>query len=91
MTIHHFYHVYADGGWREPVTEHLQAIKQSGLDEYLNGFHVGIVGSGNNRVQVIEELDKSGLPYSICAEAEDGWEQVTMNRLHQYVKNLHGG
>lgn len=91
MTISHFYHIYADGNWQDPVAEHLQALIQSGLDEHLNGFHVGIIGSGDNRLQVIKKLDKYGLPYSICAEAEEGWEQVTMNRLHQYVKNLHGG
>ena len=89
--IQHFYHIYADGQWREPVAEHLQALKESGLEDNLNGFHVGIVGSGDNRVQVIEELDRNGLPYSICAEAEDGWEQVTMNRLRQYVDTMHSG
>lgn len=91
MTINHFYHVYADGQWQEPVTEHLQAIKDSGLDYVLNGFHVGLVGSGENRAKVIEALNESGLPYSICAEANDGWEQVTINRLHQYVKDKPNG
>ena len=30
MKLHHFYHVYADGQWMEPVSQHLRALKEKG-------------------------------------------------------------
>lgn len=86
MKISHFYHIYADGQWHDPVAEHVQAIKDSSLDSKLDEFNVGLVGSKANREKVLKTLDQHGLPYSVCAEADDGWEQVTLNPLHHHVK-----
>ena len=89
--IHHFYHVYADGQWREAFDEHVKALNEHGLAEYLNSFNVGIVGTPVNRADVIAALDECGIQYSIVAEADEGWEQVTMNRLHEFVQGIEAG
>lgn len=88
--IHHFYHIYADGEWQEPLREHMDAVTKHGLDSVLNGFHVGVVGSGDNRLAALAALDKYEVPYSIAAEAEQGWEQVTMNRIWSFVQGRNG-
>ena len=79
MKLAHFYHVYADGDWQSPVTEHLHALTVSGLLERLNDFFVGIVGTPENR-----QLVREALPAMVIAEADQGWEQVTLQELHKY-------
>ena len=79
MKLAHFYHVYADGDWQLPVTEHLHALTVSGLLERLNDFFVGIVGTPENR-----QLVREALPAVVIAEADQGWEQVTLQELHNY-------
>lgn len=74
--IHHFYHIYADGKWQEPVSEHVRALKM-GLYDNLNTFAIGIVGSAENRHAVIDYLNTEGLAYEVYAEALQGWEQET--------------
>jgi hypothetical protein len=79
VKLAHFYHVYADGDWQSPVTEHLHALTVSGLLERLNDFFVGIVGTPENR-----QLVREALPAMVIAEADQGWEQVTLQELHKY-------
>ena len=81
----HFYHVYADGAWEAPVEEHLHALTVSGLLDNLNDLFVGIVGSPENRTSV-----KVRFPAVVVAEADTGWEQVTLAKLHEYAMNHDG-
>ena len=76
----HFYHVYADGAWEAPVEEHLHALTVSGLLENLDDLFIGIAGSSENRALV-----KKRFPAVVVAEADTGWEQVTLTRLHDYA------
>ena len=41
----HFYHVYADGAWQDPLAEHLAALEASGLGAALDVKAAGVVGS----------------------------------------------
>jgi hypothetical protein len=77
--ILHFYHVYADGRWEIPLTEHLEALHGSGLYPQLDKFYVGIVGSEDNIAAVKAALD--GVECSIIAEAPVGWEHETMRHI----------
>jgi hypothetical protein len=77
----HFYHVYADGHWREPALAHVEALHSSGLIDELDDMFVGIVGNPDSRGGV-----KLDLPGVVVAEADDGWEQVTLQALHAYAK-----
>jgi hypothetical protein len=82
LTLAHFYHVYADGAWEAPVREHVHALTISGLLDALDVMFVGIVGSENNRARV-----RDAVPAVVVAEADEGWEQVTLQKLHDYAHN----
>ena len=85
MTLSHFYHVYADGDWQTPATEHIEALFMSGLLDELDNLFLGIVGSKENRDRVRRELP--GVP---VAEAETGWEQVTLKAVHDFSQTDQG-
>lgn len=82
MKLVHFYHVYADGLWREPVLHHIDSLNESGLMDELDEVFIGLVGSEENRKRVEQVC-----PGVVVAEAETGWEQVTIEALHQYAKD----
>lgn len=77
-----FYHLYANGPWEVPVQEYLRALEFSDL----KGLHcVGLVGSDSNRKKVRDFLPRH---MSVVAEADVGYEQVTLRALHVMVKDL---
>lgn len=81
MRLSHFYHVFADGDWMKPAQEHFKALVTSELLENLDMIHLGIVGSRENRLRVAKTL-----PGVVVAEADEGWEQVTLQKLHQHAQ-----
>lgn len=81
----HFYHVYADGAWEAPVDEHLHALTVSGLLDNLDDLFVGIVGLPENRALVRKQF-----PAVVVAEADTGWEQLTLAKLQEYAMNHEG-
>jgi hypothetical protein len=90
VRIAHFYHIYADGKWEEPVQEHLDALKTYGMYDYINSFNVGIVGSEQNRQNVKDYLHENSIECNIIDEQLHGWEQVTMRHISEYAKNNNG-
>lgn len=74
-----FYHVFADGYWEEAVSEHKAALKFSG---FSGDLYVGIVGSPSKR-----EAVKAAMPaWTVVAEADAGYEQVTLRALHAWSR-----
>lgn len=71
MKIFHAYHIYVDGNWIKPWTEHVQALKH-GLGDNLNGFYVGLVGSPTNRHKARQIVETSGAKVAI--EDSTGFE-----------------
>ena len=90
MKLHHFYHIYADGRWLEPVSEHMRALKDYGLYTNLASFHVGMVGNVGNRAAVHQYLESQGLHYNIADQQPSGWEQVTQIPMWQFSKHNDG-
>lgn len=84
--IRHYYHVYADGTWQDPVAEHLSALAGSALWPHIT---VGIVGGKTNRARVREAL--SVVPVDAWVEADTGWEQVTLAALRRDLTRGIGG
>jgi hypothetical protein len=78
----HFYHVYADGAWQDPLTEHLAALGEYGLDAALDYKAAGVVGSPVNCQAAISAL---GPGWQVAATAVTGHEQVTLARLHAFA------
>lgn len=79
--IWHFYHIYADGDWKVPVETHLRALQQSGLAGRLDGLFFGLVGSESRRDDVMEVM-----PGMVVAQADTGWEQVTLEALDDFCQ-----
>lgn len=90
MKLHHFYHIYADGQWREPVQEHIDAMLVSGLYKSLSSLSIGFVGSRENIISAHHYVQSRGLSYFIAGEQSSGWEQVTMIPMWQFCQENEG-
>ena len=84
--LHHFYHVFADGHWRTPVQEHVQALAESGFDRPITVGMVGTRGNRNGARAVIDDL----CYVENWVEADVGWEQVTLQLLADYAAEAQG-
>ncbi len=92
LRLHHYYHVYADGNWEPIVAEHIDALQHSGLLDRLEKFNVGLVGDWRKREDVIEYIQHR-IPHKtwcIAAEADEGWEQVTLDALASDMRHVYG-
>lgn len=85
MRLTHFYHVFADGEWLKPAQEHLKALLTSDLFPQLESIRLGVVGSRENRLKISQTL-----PGVVVAEADQGWEQVTLQNLHNFCQTDDG-
>ena len=90
MNIHHYYHVYALGNWQQPLNEHIDAVKMSGLLNAIGHIKIGIIGSEPLRNKVYEFLDLRKTPYEIIAEQDNGWEQMTQTKIYDDSHNNEG-
>lgn len=77
----HFYHVWADGAWRDAVAEHLAALEVSGLGAVLDVKAAGIVGRPSNCQEAVSAL---GPGWQVAAVADTGFEEVTLRKLHAF-------
>lgn len=82
--IFHYYHIYADGLWRVPLAEHVDAIRRINDVVFTQ---VGIVGDPANRAEVIEQIPGS---WVIADVSDQGWEQVTLEALHRELRHIDG-
>ena len=78
----HFYHVWADGAWQDPVAEHLAALDASGLGAALDVKAAGVVGAPENRAAAIEAL---GPGWQVAVTADSGFEDVTLRALRAFA------
>jgi hypothetical protein len=81
-----FYHVWADGAWREPLAEFLESLDNSGFDGV---FAIGLVGTPANRRQVTDLLADRWAP-EVVAEAPDGFEKPTLDAVLAYARFYDG-
>jgi len=86
--LHHFYHIGSSGKWLQPLSEHIHALRRYGLLEKLDSINFGIIGLSDNRKDVKDYLHKELDNFNIVAEADSGWEQVTINPMYEFsLKN----
>lgn len=79
----HFYHLWADGDWAIPVREHFTALAAAA---FPGPVYLGIVGEDAARRHAqmrVRDLWPGEL--TVCAEAREGYEQVTLSRLREYA------
>ena len=82
MQAAHFYHVWSDGSWRQPVAEHMAALEDAKFDGF---FALGVVGSNANRREAINEISHLRKP-DFVVHAEEGFEQVTLDAVHRHAQ-----
>ena len=92
MRIRHFYHVYAAGGWKDAVAEHAIALGQAG---FRSPVTIGLVGDKDDRFRARERITAQfrweGAPLpDTWIEADAGFEQVTLAKLHEYARSCRG-
>lgn len=88
VTKAHWYHVYASGNWKYIYDLHASALRESGLAEELGDhLYLGIVGTPEERQECREYVAASGLAFTVVAEQDEGWEQVTQNALYEHVSS----
>lgn len=78
MTLHHYYHIYADGDWRLPLKEHIIALKRSHLLHDIENVTVGVVGNIADRGRVIANVPE----FWRVEQAKEGYEQFTLDVMY---------
>lgn len=81
-----FFHCWTPGHWRPTTFEFLTALNESGFPGQL---YVGLVGPAEQRAEALAEI-RAVRPAEVVAEAEIGWEQLTIHALHDYSKSHDG-
>lgn len=82
----HYYHIYADPtrNWMPIVQQHFLALHNFGLYERLAEIRVGVVGADTAPVlEYLANFDK----VKIIADQSNGFEQVTLNKMHLHSKD----
>jgi len=82
----HFYHLWLGGAWRVRAAEHFQALRDAG---FPGPVHVGLVGPAQDRLAARELLAQQ-FPVTVVAEAEAGFEEVTLRALSHRVRQWPG-
>ena len=91
VNLYHFYHIYADGQWETPVSQHFKSLNISELDKQLNcPVKIGLVGNNKNINNVLNFLNNNNYKYEVVNIIENGWEQITQQKLYDFSFNNDG-
>ena len=86
--IVHYYHAYLTGNYQQIIAYHLDKLLDSELAQNLDQpLKLGLVGPAAARQQIATYCSER-IPTKVVAEADKGWEQVTLNVLHADATNL---
>lgn len=77
-----YFHLYAAGAWETPTDEFLDAFIDSGLAEE-SPLYLGVVGSLAQRDEAYRVCAGRVAAIRVVAEADEGWEQLTLEALHR--------
>jgi hypothetical protein len=85
--LRHWYHLYTGGkAWREAAGEHFAHVTTSGLSTFAVCY-CSIVGPESQRFEAVNRAVRAGFCVS-GVEADEGWEQVTLEQLHANARLL---
>jgi hypothetical protein len=88
--VYHFYHIYAEGNWKDPIDQHVKALKKSGLYEVIKTLKIGLVGRPE-RIQLVKDyLLSMDINFEVVAESPTGWEQTTQIPLRDFAQSNDG-
>lgn len=81
--ISHYYHIFVDGNWRKPWSDHMKALKGLPVDRFV----VGVVGSPLARRRFLREVGDVVPRY---VGWDEGYEQQTLRLIHEDLGNISG-
>jgi hypothetical protein len=84
-----FYHLFATGEWLDPTTEFMDAMVGSGLAKEVGMLHLGLIGSLDQREEA-HAFCRNFMPTEVVAEADEGWEQETLEALRLTTADVVG-
>lgn len=73
-----YFHCYVAGSWETPTLEFLESLH--GLEEH-GPLHLGLVGPVEEREKATS-MCREFMSTRVIAQADEGWEQLTLNALH---------
>lgn len=85
MEIVHYYHLWASGAWAPAAVEHDNALTEAGFPVKPR---LGITGPEEDRYHVRGWAKDCG--WEVVAEADEGFEQVTLTALRDWAKSRRG-
>jgi hypothetical protein len=93
VKIRHYYHCYAAGAWSAPARDHFTALGRAGLDDTVTT--VGLIGPDRDRAMARERITELSAKWALpqpraWAEAEHGWEQLTLQVIWEDARNSGG-
>lgn len=88
--LYHFYHLFADGEFDVPASEHFTVLNNAGLINHLERVFVGLVGSPENRERAKELVLRICPQAEFCAESDSGWEQETLIPMWEFSQDHDG-
>jgi hypothetical protein len=89
MKLAAFFHCWvAAGTWRPSTFAFLDALEDS---SWPGPLFVGLVGSPAQRTEALQEIRARYPAVRVAAEADSGFEQVTIHALHDYTKQHDDG
>jgi hypothetical protein len=80
VNVAHFYHAWVDGDWTEPVLGHVDALLAA---DFTEPVYLGLVGAKLWRDAARDAFDP--LDVRVAAEADEGFEQVTLAKVREYA------
>ena len=78
----HFYHLWLGGIWQHIAEEHFAKLREA---QFPGHIFVTLVGDPETRAAA-----RSWLPYDVAAEADTGFEDITLRAMQQHIHKLPG-
>jgi hypothetical protein len=91
VNLCHFYHCWTPGSWTEPVLEHVDALVEA---DFRGPVYLGLVGAKFWRDAARDAFDPLDVGHAcmmhaervrVAAEADEGFEQVTLRAVREYA------
>lgn len=88
--LHAWFHIYADGQWKEPTADYFDALIRFGLYENLTSLNIGFMGCRDNIERCETYLRTLPITYNVVARSPINWEQATLIPLWEWCKDHEG-
>lgn len=85
--IQHFYHLYADGDWEQPLEEHVRALRTVTVPLNITVGVVGQTAAVGRASEALLRLMPQGYR-AVDVSGNTGWEQDTLRLIRQALPSM---